>query len=168
MAMPEIRVTREEMRKRVAYFKDLKGFDGGLPDSRYPSAVRKLYNAIGFQPPSGKSGGEAVSPVGAQAAENSAIPISEGFNLGFCEARPGNGPMMHNHDTNETFIAIKGTWRVIWGLHEEHSVELGELDVCSVPPFTPRRFINLTPGEGRKEGLLMAVQPGNVAQCEFM
>ena len=34
--------------------------------------------------------------------------------------------------------------------------------------FTPRRFINLTPGEGRKEGLLMAVQPGNVAQCEFM
>ena len=56
MAMPEIRVTREEMRKRVAYFKDLKGFDGGLPDSRYPSAVRKLYNAIGFQPPSVRIG----------------------------------------------------------------------------------------------------------------
>jgi len=33
MALPEIRVTREEMRKRVAYFKDLKGFDGGLPDN---------------------------------------------------------------------------------------------------------------------------------------
>jgi hypothetical protein len=27
----------------------------------------------------------------------SAIPISEGFNLGYCRAKPGKGPMMHNH-----------------------------------------------------------------------
>jgi hypothetical protein len=92
MALPQIRVTREEMRKRVAYFKDLKGFDGGLPDSQYPSAIRKLYNAVGFQPPKGKGGQDVVSPLGAEAAANAAIPISEGFNLGFCEARPGHGP----------------------------------------------------------------------------
>ena len=63
MTLPQLRVTREEMRQRVAYFKDLKGFDGGLPDSRYPSAVRKLYNAVGFQPPKGKGGAQVVSPV---------------------------------------------------------------------------------------------------------
>ena len=51
--IPTIRVTREEMRKRVALFSELKGSDGGLPDSRYPSAVRTLYNVIGFQPPEG-------------------------------------------------------------------------------------------------------------------
>ena len=51
MAIPVINVSREEMRKRVALFKDLKGFDGGLPDSDYPSAKRKLYNVVGFQPP---------------------------------------------------------------------------------------------------------------------
>ena len=27
MSLPEIRVTKDEMRARVAYFKDLKGFD---------------------------------------------------------------------------------------------------------------------------------------------
>jgi hypothetical protein len=32
----------------------------------------------------------------------------------------------------------------------------------------PRRFINLTPGEGREEGLLLTVQPGNVAKVEYM
>ncbi|SDJ39260.1 hypothetical protein [Salipiger marinus] len=38
------------------------------------------------------------------AAKNAAIKISEGFILGYCHAKPGCGPMMHNHDTNETFI----------------------------------------------------------------
>ena len=49
------------------------------------------------------------SPVGANAARMSAIPVSEGFNLGYCRAKPGKGPMMHNHDTNETFIPMTGT-----------------------------------------------------------
>jgi len=33
MALPTIRVSKDEMRKRVALFSELKGFDGGLPDS---------------------------------------------------------------------------------------------------------------------------------------
>jgi hypothetical protein len=37
-----------------------------------------------------------------------AISIAEGFNLGYCKAKPGKGPLMHNHDTNETFIAMTG------------------------------------------------------------
>ena len=111
MALPTIRVTREEMAKRVARFKELKGFDGGLPDSNHPDAKRTLYNVIGFQPP--KYDEATTSPVGSQAAEASAIKISEGFNLGYCEAEPGKGPMMHNHDTNETFIPMTGTWRAL-------------------------------------------------------
>jgi uncharacterized RmlC-like cupin family protein len=98
----------------------------------------------------------------------SAIPISEGFQMSYVTATPGNGPMLHNHDTNETFVAIKGQWRVIWGIGDKHHVDLNELDVCSVPPFVPRRFINLTTGEGREEGLLLTVQPGNVAKVEFV
>ena len=34
--LPRIGVSRSEMMKRVARFKELKGFDGGLPDSRMP------------------------------------------------------------------------------------------------------------------------------------
>ena len=46
-------LSRDEMLKRVARFKDLKGFDGGLPDSKMPGCERTLYNVIGFQPPEG-------------------------------------------------------------------------------------------------------------------
>lgn len=168
MAMPEIRVTRDEMRKRVAYFKDIKGFDGGLPDSQYPSAVRKLYNAIGFQPPKGKNGEESVSPVGAQAAENSAIPISEGFNLGFCEAKPGNGPMMHNHDTNETFMPLSGQWRCSWEVDGAlEFFDVGPWDVVSFPPGVNRRFENITNDEPGKTHFLMFVISGNAPEADF-
>ncbi len=108
--LPRAGLRREDMLKRVAYFKNLKGYDGGLPDSDHASAVRTLYNVIGFQPPKGE-GGAVSSPVGEDAARMAAIKISEGFNLGYCRAKPGKGPMMHNHDTNETFIPMTGTWR---------------------------------------------------------
>lgn len=42
--------TRDEMLKRVARFRDLKGSDGGLPDSKVPECRRTLFAVIGFQP----------------------------------------------------------------------------------------------------------------------
>ena len=168
MPIPQIRMTRDDMQKRVAYFKDLKGFDGGLPDSQHPSAIRKLYNAIGFQPPKGKGGTEVVSPVGAQAAANSAIPISEGFNLGFCEAKPGNGPMMHNHDTNETFMPLTGRWRCSWELDGKvEYFDVGPWDVCSFPPGVNRRFENITHDEPGQTHFLMFVISGNAPEADF-
>jgi hypothetical protein len=94
--LPRTTFTREEILARVARFKDLNGYDGGLPDSHMPGCERILYNVIGFQPPPGSSGG-VTSPVGEDAAKLAAIKISEGFNLGYCRAKPGHGPMMHNH-----------------------------------------------------------------------
>jgi hypothetical protein len=83
--------TRDEMMKRVAFFKDLKGSKTGLPDSDLPERERErereLINVIGFQPPDNE--GDVVSLVGAAAARLSAIPISEGFNLGFARCKPG-------------------------------------------------------------------------------
>ena len=105
--------SRDEMKKRVARFKDLQGSDGGLPDSNMPGCERTLFNVIGFQPPKGE-GDSVTSPVGGDASRAAAIPISEGFNLGYCKAKPGHGPMMHNHDTNETFIPMTGKWRCSW------------------------------------------------------
>lgn len=167
MSIPVIRVTREEMLKRVAFFKDLKGFDGGLPDSDYPSAKRKLYNVIGFQPP--QDGSNAVtSPVGAMAAENSAVKINEGFNMGFCEAEPGKGPMMHNHDTNETFMPISGRWRCSWEVDDQvEFVDVGPCDVVSFPAGVNRRFENITFDEPGKTHFLMFVISGNAPKAEF-
>jgi quercetin dioxygenase-like cupin family protein len=166
--LPRKRFSRKAMMKRVARFSKLKGFDGGLPDSKMPGCERILYNVIGFQPPEGEGAG-LQSPVGAQSARNAAIKISEGFNLGYCRALPGKGPMLHNHDTNETFIAMTGTWRASWENEKgriEH-VDLRPLDVISFPPGANRRFMNVTKGPKNKHSILMFVIGGNEPKAEF-
>ena len=166
--LPRFGISRSDMMKRVARFKDLRGSDGGLPDSKAPQCERTLYNVIGFQPPK-DSGGAVTSPVGDDASRLSAIPISEGFNLGYCRARPGKGPMMHNHDTNETFISMTGTWRASW--EDENGkvdyVDLEPLDVVSFPPGMIRRFENVTKGDPNEEAILMFVIGGDAPQAEF-
>ena len=54
--LPKIRVWKKnEMSKRIAFFKDLKGSKEGLPDSLLPECTRELINVIGFEPPKGTS-----------------------------------------------------------------------------------------------------------------
>ena len=155
--------SRDEMLKRVARFNKLKGSDGGLPDSKLPESRRKLYAVIGFQPPE-----TGNSPVGANASTMPAISIAEGFNLGYCKAKPGKGPLMHNHDTNETFIALTGRWRCEWNEGEAMAhVDLGPYDVISFPVGVARRFMNVTYEEPGKEHLLMFIIGGNQPQAEF-
>ena len=160
-------LSRAEMLKRVARFKDLKGSDGGLPDSPLPECKRKLYAVIGFQPPMSDSAA-VTSPVGQDASAMPAIAIAEGFNLGYCKAKPGKGPLMHNHDNNETFIAMTGRWRCEWneGDAKQH-VDLGPYDVISFPVGVARRFMNVTRGEPEREHLLMFIIGGNQPQAEF-
>jgi mannose-6-phosphate isomerase-like protein (cupin superfamily) len=166
--LPRLYLSRAEMEKRIARFKDLKGSDGGLPDSKMPGCERTLFNVIGFQPPQG-IGENATSPVGDHAARMAAIKIREGFNLGYCKAKPGHGPEMHNHDTNETFIPMTGTWRASWENEkgEVEYVDLGPLDVVSFPPGMIRRFENVTKGDPNKESILMFVIGGDAPQAEF-
>ena len=166
--LPRRGIARRQMMKRVARFSRLKGFDGGLPDSRMPGCERILYNVIGFQPPKTERGGKQ-SPVGAEASRLAAIKIREGFNLGYCRALPGKGPMLHNHDTNETFIAMTGTWRASWQNEKgrlEH-VDLKPLDVISFPPGASRRFMNVTGGAKNKYSILMFVIGGDAPSAEF-
>src|SRR3546814_16809542 len=89
MAIPNIRVDREQMMQRVARFADLTGYDGGLPDSHYPGCERTLYNVLGFQPPEGDD--SVVSPVGAQAAALAGTRIQEGFHIGYADDANGKG-----------------------------------------------------------------------------
>ena len=166
--LPSRGIARREMMKRVARFRKLKGSDGGLPDSRMPGCERILYNVIGFQPPKVERAGKQ-SPVGAEASRLAAIKVSEGFNLGYCRALPGKGPLLHNHDTNETFIAMTGTWRASWLNPKgrlEH-VDLEPLDLISFPPGAIRRFMNVTKGPKNKSSILMFVIGGNAPSSEF-
>ena len=159
--------SRGEMLKRVARFRMLKGSDGGLPDSPLPECRRKLYAVIGFQAPDSDEK-SVTSPVGDDASSRPAIPIAEGFNLGYSKAKPGKGPLMHNHDTNETFIAMTGKWRAEWNEGDKMEyVDLNPYDVISFPVGVARRFMNVTYDEPGKEHLLMFIIGGNQPQAEF-
>ena len=161
-------LSRPAMMKRVARFSRLKGSDGGLPDSPLPECRRTLYAVIGFAPPKKRRNRATTSPVGDDASAMPAIAIAEGFNLGYCKAKPGKGPLMHNHDTNETFIPMTGRWRCEWneGRRKLH-VDLGPYDVVSFPPGVARRFMNVTWREPKKEHVLMFVIGGNEPRAEF-
>ncbi|MDH4094481.1 MAG: cupin domain-containing protein [Betaproteobacteria bacterium] len=160
-------LSRKQMLKRVARFSRLKGSDGGLPDSPLPECERTLYAVIGFQPPK-KRGRATTSPVGDDASAMPAIGIAEGFNLGYCRAKPGKGPLMHNHDTNETFIPMTGRWRCEWNEGKrKQRVDLGPWDVISFPVGVARRFMNVTHDEPGREHLLMFIIGGNQPRAEF-
>ena len=150
-------LSQREMVERVARFKTLKYPPDRYPDSQLPGHERRNYLVVG----KGLIVDGGKDPM-------SAIPIDEGFQMSYVTAEPGNGPMLHNHDSNETFVAIKGRWRVIWGREEENSVDLDPLDVCSMPAFVPRRFINLEAGANGETGLLLTIQPGNAPNVEFL
>jgi hypothetical protein len=152
----------------VARFKDLNGSDGGLPDSNMPGCERTLFNVIGFQPPKGE-GDSVTSPVGGDASRAAAIPISEGFNLGYCKAKPGHGPMMHNHDTNETVHTHDRKMAVQLG-------ERGRTGRVSRPRSARRHFLSARgnpalrecdPGDKSQEHILMFVIGGDGPRAEF-
>jgi mannose-6-phosphate isomerase-like protein (cupin superfamily) len=167
--IPPLRVfTREEMLKRVARFADLKGFSDGLQDSGVPECEKTVFNVIGFQMPEQAGVGGLNSPVGRTASENAAIKISEGFNLGFVKTRPGKGVLMHNHDTNETFVVMSGKWRVEWNEGKDlESLEIDPLDTISFPPGCARRFENITPDAPDTEHMLLFVVGGDAPQNDF-
>src|SRR6516162_9383654 len=77
--------------------------------------------------------------------------------------------MMHNHDTNETFIPMTGRWRASWENENgavEH-VDLDPLDVVSFPPGMIRRFENITQGDPNQDSILMFVIGGDAPRAEF-
>ena len=167
--IPPVKVwSRAEMLQRVARFGDLKGFSDGLQDSAVPECHKTVYNVLGFQTPETAGVGGVNSPVGKSASANAAIKISEGFNLGFVKTKPGKGVLMHNHDTNETFVVMSGRWRFEWNEGPDLDfIEAGPLDTVSIPAGCARRFENVTHDEPEAEHMLLFVVGGDAPQNEF-
>ncbi|WP_158890629.1 cupin domain-containing protein [Amycolatopsis anabasis] len=163
--MESIRFTREELLARVARFDELKGTDGGAPDTVLANCVRTMYNVIGFRPPEkqGADGQEIISPIGSKSSGNAPIDIAEGFNLAYIRTKPGNGTILHNHNTNETFIPLSGTWRFRCNDEDDLYVDLGPRDIVSFPPGLQRRFTNIASDSGRddEESLMIVIVAGD-------
>ena len=74
----------------------------------------------------------------------------------------------YNHETNETFIPMTGTWRCSWevdGKIEFFDVE--QWDICSFPAGVQRRFENVTFSEPDKNHTLMFVIGGDAPEVDF-
>ena len=166
MPIPVTKPSRAAMMKCVARFRDLYRADNSLPDCQVPGYERTLVNVIGFAPPEAAADVKAYSPVGDK-AKPFISHLKAGFGIAFVEAAPGKGVMMHNHDTNETFMPMAGVWRITWeGDQGDDFVDLDHLDTISVPPHLQRQFHCLSAPPGQK-GVLLVVIGGDHPAAEF-
>ena len=75
--------------------------------------------------------------------------------------RPGEGPKLHHHPYDETFIILEG--RVLVRVGEETFVG-GPGDIVIGPPGIPHGFTNLGPGRAR----LVCIHAAPAIQTEFI
>lgn len=168
MSIPVKLPSKQSIMKCVARFKDITRNEGGLPDADLPGYKRTFLNIIGFKPPEGTGAGDGVfSPV----PDNMRAHISHlqpGFGMAFVEAEPGNGVMMHNHNTNETFMILEGKWRMSWeGDQGKESIELDKYDVVSFPPYLQRQFYCISTDPDKQKGMILGVIGGDQPGAEY-
>src|SRR5215475_8248982 len=151
--MASLQVSKDEMMKRVARFKDLRSSRIAFVDSLIPGHEREIYNVIG-------------RGVTEDASLNPAITDARDFNLTYVQAEPGKGAALHAHTTVEVFVALSGEWGIYWGDNGENEIVLKQWDTISVPPGVMRGFRNT----GTKGAYLMAIlggtDPGRVSWAQ--
>ena len=140
------RVSKAEMQKRVAYFKDLRASKQAFLDSLIPGHEREIFNVIG-------------RGVTEDATLNPAITDARDFNVAMVHAAPGKGAALHAHPTVEVFFAMSGRWSVYWGDKGEQEIFLEQWDTISVPPGVMRGFRNA----GTEDAYLLAMLGGTDA-----
>ncbi len=169
MSIETIKPEREEVMKRVARFGDLREISTGLPDMNVDGYRRSFLSVLDFVKPDGS---DHVSPTGSDVTAAILEPTVN-YGVTFVKARPGNGVMKHNHDTNESFLILEGKWRIGWeGADGNDDVLLGRYDFITFQPGVYRDFECVEAGENGEHGLLlgiiMATLPdGTPATAEF-
>lgn len=144
--MGNVQMSRDEMEKRVARFKDLRPSTKAFIDSLIPGHERQIFNIIGR----GVTEDPTLSP---------AITDARDFNLTLVHAEPGKGAALHAHPTVEVFMSLSGRWGVSWGDTGENEIILEQWDTISVPPGVMRGFRNA----GTQAGYLIAILGGTDA-----
>lgn len=164
MAIDVIRPARAEMARCVARFPDLQRCSTGLPDMKLPECERSFLNVLGFSQPRGEG---RYSPFGDK-AQAAVSHLRAGFGMAFVSARPGKGVLMHTHDTVETFMVMRGKWKLEWETAGgTESVLLEPLDFIACPVGVQRRFECVEAAPGETEGLLLGVIGGNEPAAEI-
>jgi quercetin dioxygenase-like cupin family protein len=164
MPIAVVKSNAQEMERCVARFADLTRCSEGLPDMPLPESKRTFLNVLGFEQPEGDG---VYSPFGDKARAR-ITHLKAGFGLAYVAAEPGKGVLMHTHDTVETFLVIKGRWKVEWecenGIEKK---ELAPLDFIACPIGVQRRFECTEAAEGEAEGLLLGIIGGDSPAAEY-
>lgn len=132
----ELDPTVEQMESRVARFRSLQPTSDYV-DSAIPGCERTTYRVLGFEPD---------APLAA-----------EGFHLNIVRCEPGKSAPLHNHLTQEVFVALSGRWEVFWGPEGRRSLVLEPWDTVSIPPGVSRGFRNV----GSEAAYLMGMASGH-------
>ena len=150
--MKTIRISREQMEKRIARFSELKPLpiqNASIPEkARDVVYARKLFSVIGLD-------GQAHTPINAEAP----IRGAAGMTMTLAVCPPGQGPGLHSHrHTYETFTVLDGEFEVSWNDDGSERATLRRFDTISFPPGVCRAFRNI----GRGEGIVQVVITGGV------
>ena len=149
--MKTITISKKDMEKRVARFKDLKPLpiqQSDVPlEARDIVYARKLLSVIGLE--------DGQTPINADAP----IRDAAGMTMTLAVCPPGQGPGLHAHrQTYETFTVLKGKFEVTWNDDGSERAVLELFDTVSFPPGVCRAFRNI----GEDEGILQVLITGGV------
>ena len=133
--------TVEDMESRVARFHALRPTDDYI-DAAIPGCERTTFRVLGQQP---------AAPLAA-----------EGFHMNLVLCEPGKSAPLHNHLTQEVFVALTGRWEVFWGPLGERSVSLEAWDTISIPPGVSRGFRNVGTEPAYLLGMASGRDPGMI------
>ena len=152
--MKTLKISKEEMLKRVSFFKDLKPLpiqlDKSIPqEGKDIVYARELLSIIGLENNSHNT------PIN----KNAPITGAAGITMTIAKWPPNQGPALHNHQaTFETFTVLKGKFLIAWNDDGSEEIILNELDTISIPPGVCRSFKNIS----NEEGLLQVIISGGV------
>jgi uncharacterized RmlC-like cupin family protein len=140
--MKTLRPSQEEMKKRIARFKELKPRSANLQEKTgIPMEVIRMLNPKAnyvLMAPDDLPGLLSVNPVVNGGHEGI-------LRVGIAECAPNDGPGLHVHwKTHETFMALSGKWKIRWGDDGGEHVILEPFDMIAVPPRVTRQFINIS------------------------
>ena len=140
--MKTLRPTQEEMKKRIARFKELKPRSANLQaKTGIPMDVIRMLNPKAnyvLMAPDDLPGVLSVNPE-VNGGHEGILRVG----MALCAA--GDGPGLHVHwKTHETFIALSGKWRIDWGDEGEEHIILEPFDMIAVPPKVTRKFTNIS------------------------
>jgi mannose-6-phosphate isomerase-like protein (cupin superfamily) len=149
--------TREELRRRLVRYSELRPCTTAFIDTRTPGSERK----------------ENFTIIGPGVAENPDqfvhIDIPHGFNIGGARQPPGCINSQHSHGTAEVFVVHTGTWRFKtgeWGTDGHVDLEPG--DVISIPTHVFRGFENIGSDLGFMFAVLGGDNPGRVTWAPYV